>query len=550
MTENTHQGSFLDAVESLEQTQRALLAELIEPNQSTAFGEAHKFSSISSAEEYRSTVPLVDYEDIRPWVERIAAGESQVLTAERVIAFFRTSGSLSKPKLIPVTTQLMRQKVAAFAVFWGQVYERYPAIRHGTMVSNFTDSSDTEPTAAGIDIHSESGFWSRRGRSLHTIKRWPLPAAVRSVKQSHARLYATARLLLQSELHCIMCLNPSTLLQFCRTLKTHAQELATGLEKGDWGTADTAILDALGTSDARSLSTHLRADANLAKRLRDATDGDQTPQLSELWPELDLVICWCSTGVQPYYVHLAPYVEGIGLRDYITQSSECMMAIPGQDNVSGGALAYQMHFFEFIPIADTDQEQPSTRFAWQLEQGQCYELVVSTGGGLYRYRMGDCVRVNGFLGAVPEIEFLYRLGKTSSMTGEKLTEFQVLDAAAQARAHCKLEPEEFLCYPCTGATPHYAVLFDAGDASIADSDVAAWVAAFDHHLGIANSEYADKCSSGRLGSMLAFRVPRGALLESRHARKAAGVSEEQVKSEVLTARQDLHRSITATECHP
>ena len=544
-----HQDEFFAKVDALEQSQRELLESgILMPNRDSVYGQEYGFSDLTSAEAYRAVVPLVDYEQLRPWIDRIAAGEKNILTAERVIAFFKTSGSLSLPKLIPVTTQLMRQKVAAFATFWGQVYDRYPAIRHGTMVSNFMDASDTEATVAGIDVHSESGFWARRGRSLHSISRWPLPAGVRLIKQSDARLHATARLLLQCELNCIMCLNPSTLLQFCRTINEHAQSLADGLENGDWGSSDQQILAALESPDTESLRTHLKADPIRAARLREAVCAGSTLRLVDLWPELDLVICWCSSLVQPYYVHLAPYIEGVAMRDYITQSSECMMAIPTDDGVSGGLLAYQTHFFEFIPEAQVGQANPETLLSWQLQAGQHYELVVSTGGGLYRYRMGDCIRVNSFLGDVPRIEFLYRLGKTSSMTGEKLTEFQVIHAAGKASTECHLEPEEFLCYPCNGTTPHYAVLFDPGEADLSDVAVSDWVTAFDRQLGIANSEYAGKCSSGRLDSMRAWRVPQGTLLAARHARKAHGVSTEQVKSEVLTSRRNVHVGMRASEC--
>jgi len=539
---------FFGNTSDLQKVQGSLLLEtLIASNAESAYGRAHNFASIQSIEEYRQSVPLVQYEDIRPWVDRVAAGESGVLTKERVIAFFKTSGSLSKPKLIPVTTTLMRQKVATFATYWEQIYDLYPGVRDGMMVSNFSDASDTERTHAGIEVYSESGFWARRGRSLHSLQRWPLPAAIRLVKDSDARLYATARLLLQADLHCIMCLNPSTLLQFLRTIEQHADSLIAGLGSGGWGTDNQTLRSFLDDDSVQELSDRLVADTAAAARLSAAVADGNTPPMASLWPQLDIVICWCSVVVQPYFKLLKPYLGSLPVRDYITQSSECMMAIPIADHQSGGALAYSTHFFEFIAEQDTAQQQPQTYLAWQLEVGKRYEVVVTTGGGLYRYRMGDCIQVTGDVGGVPTFEFLYRLGKTSSMTGEKLTEFQILDAAAKASSQTGFTPEEFVCYPCTGEVPHYAVMVDVGAQSIQATVIAEWAGQFEQALNEANSEYADKCASGRLGGLRAFRVAGGALRAARHARKADGVSDEQIKAEVLTSTCDLHQLHTAVE---
>lgn len=545
---NPHHQAFLDSMQCIESVQRDVLGNrILCINQDTEYGRGHGFSDIASAEEFRESVPLINYENIRPLIDRMLTGEENILTSERLLAFFKTSGSLSRPKLIPVSSGLVREKMAAFAAFWGEVYEAYPSVRDGSMVSNFSDSSGANPSESGVEITSESGFWARRGRGLHSAKRWPLPAAVRRIEDPEMRLFITARILLQGDLHCIMCLNPSTLLQFCRILESKAEQLAYGLETGTWGITES--LSGNTKDECQALESSLRKGSKKAKVLRDAARSSLKPRLIDLWPELDLIICWSSSVVQPYFVHLEPYLSGVAHRDYITQSSECMMAIPVMDGASGGALAYQSHFFEFIPESQADEQSPETLFAWQLEEGAKYEVVVTTSGGLYRYRMGDCIRVNGFQCGVPLIEFLYRLGKTSSMTGEKLTEYQVIDASTRATRQCGFEPVEFLCYPSTLPSPHYAVLFDPATSSVRDSDISEWVKAFDQSLAEVNSEYRDKCESGRLGVIQAYRVEPGSLREARHARRADGVSEEQVKSEVLTQRPDLHIELSAVGCN-
>ncbi|MFK8077021.1 MAG: GH3 auxin-responsive promoter family protein [Granulosicoccus sp.] len=525
----------------LEKSQSSLLfSALLKPNAQTEFGLQHSFDQINSLDDYRRLVPLSDYEGFRAWVEKVANGEQAILSQARTSSFFKTSGSLSKPKLIPVTADLMRQKVGVFAAYWESIYDAYPRIRDGKLVSNFSDASEPEVLPSGLQVFSESGFWAKRGRSLNSLERWPLPAEVRQVKDPVVRAYASARLLLQSELNCIMCLNPSTLLFFCRTMESYWSEIVDGLFTGGWGGEHNRTLSVLAADEHVSLSKHLQTRPEIALRLQGINKDSGRFALKELWPELDLVICWHSQVVQPYFEQLSTYIRDIPTRDYITQSSECMMAVPIGDFRSGGLLAHTAHFFEFIPESDVNNSVPTTRFAWQLEKGHRYELVVTTGGGLYRYRMGDCIQVNDFHGAVPVVEFLYRLGRTSSITGEKLTEFQVLRAAAFSTESLRFSPDEFLCFPCGGHQPHYAVALEGSIKDITDEQLLDWVSSFDDQLKKINSEYEDKRNSGRLGEMSVFRSDVGRLRESRMLARAPGVSEEQVKSEVLSAKVDLH----------
>ncbi len=530
--------AFMAGRDAVEETQKRLLRQVLGANAGCRYGRRHHFAQIGSAEDFRRRVPLVHYEEIRASVDAMLAGEKNILSAERVLAFFKTSGSLAAPKLIPVTASLVRQKLNAFGVYWSDVYRAYPALASGRVVSNLSDSGAPEKSPAGVDILSEATFWSRRGQGIQRHSRQPLPPALRRVPDPWFRAYAAARLLLQGELHGIMCLNPSTLLFFCRQLQSHIDALLAGLQRGDWGRDDADFLQQV---DA-PLGGFLRADRERAAQVAAALQ--QGFCLRALWPQLALSMCWCSRLVSPYFEQLAPFLKGVASRDFITQSSECAIAIPLRDGRSGGALAYSAHFFEFIAEGETQARDPQTRFAWQLQPGCNYEVVVTTGGGLYRYRTGDCVRVSGFMQQLPVLEFLYRLGKTASISGEKLTEFQVSQAAEQAAATRGGGPLDFICFPRSGSCPHYGVIVETG----AETDtVRAWLAAFEHSLQAVNTEYKDKRASGRLGSPRGFIVAAGAIGRYRRRRKAAAVSDAQLKTEVLTSALDIDAAFAVQE---
>jgi hypothetical protein len=104
-------------------------------------------------------------------------------------------------------------------------------------------------------------------------------------------------------------------------------------------------------------------------------------------------------------------------------------------------LAVRSHFFEFI------DEQGSVHLASELREDETYEVVVTTAGGLCRYRLQDCVRVNGFVEKTPTLQFLGRKGNVSDRFGEKLSEAFVADVIKELTAGFQTPPRFALLAP-------------------------------------------------------------------------------------------------------
>src|SRR5512146_3161780 len=115
---------FVDSLEKLDVGRvqcDLLLKGVITPNRNCEFGLRHGFGTIANVREFQQAVPLCDYEDLRPAIDRMALGESNILVSEPVRRFFVTSGSAAKPKLVPVTSSFIRDKWRAFQAYWGIV---------------------------------------------------------------------------------------------------------------------------------------------------------------------------------------------------------------------------------------------------------------------------------------------------------------------------------------------------------------------------------------------------------------------------------------------
>jgi GH3 auxin-responsive promoter len=104
-------------------------------------------------------------------------------------------------------------------------------------------------------------------------------------------------------------------------------------------------------------------------------------------------------------------------------------------------IAARSHFFEFIDDAG------AIHCVHELRPGQTYEVVVTTAGGLWRFRLRDSVQVTGFISQTPSLRFLGRSGNVSDLFGEKLSEAFVTQAIHETLATLDITPSFFLLAP-------------------------------------------------------------------------------------------------------
>ena len=109
MTETAEESWLADACARAVRINEGNLLTLLSDNRNTEFGKEHNFASIRSPEEYKKAVPLSTYEEVHTYVERMKAGERDVLTVYPIAGFCRTSGTEGTPKYIPVSTAALER---------------------------------------------------------------------------------------------------------------------------------------------------------------------------------------------------------------------------------------------------------------------------------------------------------------------------------------------------------------------------------------------------------------------------------------------------------
>ena len=203
------------------------------------------------------------------------------------------------------------------------------------------------------------------------------------------------------------------------------------------------------------------------------------------------------------------------------------MSITMQDGTSAGILDVTSNFYEFIPAAQIDEPEPDCLRSHEVEMGRDYFVVLTSSAGLYRYSIGDQIRVVGFEGQAPIIEFLNKGEHISSLTGEKLSEHQVVVAINQAaaeparwgadqarwRASGGLRIGNYVLAPQWDDPPYYRLHIETAVAT-SRSALERFSQAVDRQLRQLNVEYGSKQESLRLGRLRANLLPEG-FLEAR-----------------------------------
>jgi hypothetical protein len=287
-------------------------------------------------------------------------------------------------------------------------------------------------------------------------------------------------------------------------------------------------------------STRIRRKA-AARRLEDIVSRTGRLLPRDYWPDLEFLSNWMGGTMRAYLRGYSEYFGEKPVRDVGLIASEGRMTIPVEDGTPAGILDIRHHYFEFIPEDQADSPAPETVEAADLIEGKNYFIVLTTAGGLYRYNICDLVRCTGFHGQAPVLEFLNKGAHYSSLTGEKLSEHQVIAAVQAAQQVLDLRLKSYLLLPAWGEPPYYSMLIETTD--LPSGQVNQLAEAVDVQLRIHNIEYASKRDSLRLGPVRTMHLPEGSWVQFQRRRLAlSGGTVEQYKQPHLIPDLDALES--------
>jgi GH3 auxin-responsive promoter len=451
-------------------TQQVALKRTISNNRDCQFGREHHFAEIASFETYQQSVPVRTYEGFQPYIERIAEGYPKVLTAEPVQQFALTSGSTQASKLVPYTKSLVNEFQEGIDPWVYYLFRAFPRIFFGKTYWSVTPVGERKSHTSGgiaIGFDDEQQYFSPLTRLvLNSIM--AVPSQLAQVKDMQTFRYVTLRLLLQEKsLSWVSVWNPSFLTLLLDPLATHFSQLIDDMRHGTLTVASEIELPLRNIILPLCKSNPARAD-ELAS-LYAAWQGKAfTERLlsgrtlyEAIWPRMRVISCWAHgnaahalPGLKAYFPHAVIQPKGL-------LATEAFISFPFKDDLS--ALSLLSHFFEFEEV---NGAEPAIKLAHQLRQGRRYSVIVTTGGGLYRYRLNDLVEVVDFYHRCPLIRFVGRQSKVVDICGEKLNEEYVCATVTNVLKKRELNAAFWMMAPewPTGARPFYTLFiqFHAG----------------------------------------------------------------------------------------
>lgn len=372
------------------QSQRRVFQELVSSAEHTAFGRDHDFSSIQSYADFQARVPVRDYEDLKPYVERIRTGEEDILWPGKPIYFAKTSGTTSGAKYIPITKQSMPFHVqAARNALLHYVNETgKTTFIDGKMI--FLQGSPELEEVNGVKLGRLSGIVAHYVPGYLQRNRMP-----------------------SWETNCI----------------------------DDWETKVDAIVDETLAEDMRLISGIPSWMLMYFERVIQRTGK----KILEVWPNFSLFV----NGGVAYEPYRAKFEEMIGSSiDTIEVYPASEGFIAYQDSQTEPGLLLLLNqgiFYEFIPADKFFDDNPPRLTIDEVELGVNYALIMSTNAGLWGYNIGDTVQ---FVSKDPyRIVVSGRIKHYTSAFGEHVIAGEVEAALKAATEQTGIQINEFTVAP-------------------------------------------------------------------------------------------------------
>ena len=319
------------------ETQQKVFQQLINKARHTAYGRDHDFTGISKYEDFKKRVPINDYEDLKPYIERVKAGEPDVLWPGKPLYFAKTSGTTSGTKYIPISKESIPYHInSARDALLNYVHES----GNGKFLDGKLMFLSGSP-----EMHKENGIFIGR---LSGISNHHVPGYLRTNQM------------------------PSW--------ETNIME--------DWEAKVDTIVEETIDKDMTLISgippwVQMYFDKIVARTGK---------KIKDVFPNFELFV-YGGVNFEPYRAKL---FETIGKK---VDSVETYPASEGfiayQDSQTAPGLLLLLNhgiFYEFIPADKYFEKDPPRLRIEEVELGVNYAVVMNTNAGLWGYSIGDTVQ--------------------------------------------------------------------------------------------------------------------------------------------------------------
>jgi len=518
----------------------AALKDILAAAKDTSIGTRFNFREMLASSDpvamYRERVPLRDYADHADDIKAIANGKADVLFPGRPTMFVATSGTSDDSKVLPMTRPQQLRTLQHIALLAPAIrWLAAPELRlKQRSINLMLASSPGNTMPGGVKLGMSSGGGIRQVlRAAPYV--WTSPADVFELSDHKAALYLHALFgLLDESAGCIEAVFGTHIVSWVSLLMANKDELVADVAAGRIR-ADLEL-----DPDVRhKLERQLRPQPERASAIASAFAPGEQGVLPRLWPQLRVL----STVVSGPFAVSLPRLRWL-TGDQVRICGTCFGATEGMVGVNLWPTLHERYafsagtaYYEFVPLELVRNAVPTAVELQSVELGKAYEVVLTTHAGLYRYRLGDVVRVVDRVGDTPVFEFDHRLGDVLDLVGEKTSGWHTQEAMVQSAVEEFGSARIISSFALTadaGVTPYRYSLYLELMEEIATEDVDcdALARQFDQRLQQVNLSYKTigrKTQRLGLPEVVLVRPGTFAKLEEHQYRERDGVSRNQVK---------------------
>jgi len=447
--------------------------------------------------DFQNKIPIQDYENLEPLVNKIINGKENILTRDKHLMFNVTSGTSGVPKYIPITHESQKLTVKLMTQWLYRVSKNHPALLHRGILG-ITGSAIEGHTLSGIPCGCASGM-IYKNLPWALARSYVIPYIVSEIEDYELKYYLIMRMALASDISFIITPNPSTLIRLAEIGIKHQDIIVRSIREGKL--LDTQLNFNPNEKDLeiiKKIQSQIKPDPKRASFLDQILKNYDRLIPLRCWPELKLIGCWLggSAGFQAEFLDKF-YGKNVVKRDPGLLASEGSISMPYEDNCSSGILAIQNNFYEFIPEEKINGKNPSVLLSHELEIGKRYFVLLTTTSGLFRYNISDIVEVTGYYKNTPEVAFVSKGQDMTNITGEKMHVNQFILAINKIKSQYHLDVQQFRAVSNLQKNRYDVFLkINSEPTDIFLSDVL--IPKLDELLSIFNIEYGQKRRSGRL----------------------------------------------------
>ncbi len=370
--------------------QQEVFKNLIKNAKGTVFGKDHNFSSIKSYKDFKKQVPIRDYEALKPYVEKVVAGEPNILWKGKPLYFAKTSGTTSGAKYIPLTKESMPTHISAArnALLLYIAETKKTSFVNGKMI--FLQGSPELNEQNGIKIGRLSGI------SAHYVPQ-----------------YLIKNRLPSWETNCIE----------------------------DWEAKVEAIVDETINENMTLISGIPSWVQMYFEKLIERTGK----KVGEIFPNFNLFV-YGGVNFEPYRNKFEDLIGRKVDTIELYPASEGFIAFQDSQNEKGMMLLIDNGmFYEFIPSEEFFDENPTRISLADVKVGVNYVLILNTNAGLWGYNIGDTIEFVSL--NPPRIRVTGRIKHFISAFGEHVIGKEVEQAINENTINTNIIITEFTVAP-------------------------------------------------------------------------------------------------------